>query len=431
MLKGRSLSTDDVREHSILFATFPISEIMLRLIFHHLRGSTSHDSSGRQKNLSNSLFRVNVDDDLRAFFFFEVCFSTFCTADVSSDDKSSKQESESYMLTDASPEPRFISFGFSTFGTDINMQRQDLVKKILKADAVPTVFSQLPSYSTKKKPLERSQMTGNSTRLEADNSRLQLANDQVLKVGHIKTLDELQLKMEGEIVSEEIHKISYQERLVYAYFSFDKQVGLRTVFSLIVSQDLSFDIYLGGKVLLSLAVSHLVTSGKITDTCVLDNMLAFMKEQSENVPEQRFQIDDLVDSLAVAIEEDHAGRENHRTTTLPHRAAETGNDLTLWFPVLSQSSSLRSSVGELEPVTVQADAQRKCLVSTFYPLPAQPVKDLLHGHRTNWEHPLLRGCENQAHFRTRAACSPPHQRDLYRPASGVPVRNAGYKPIND
>ena len=45
-------------------------------------------------------------------------------------------------------------------------------------------------------------MTGSSTGLEADNSPLQRANDQVLKVGYIKMLDELQLKMEAEIVSE-------------------------------------------------------------------------------------------------------------------------------------------------------------------------------------------------------------------------------------
>ena len=61
-------------------------------------------------------FQVSVDDDLRAFFFFEVCFSTFGTADVASDDKSSKQESKSYMLTDASLDPGFI-FVFSTSGT--------------------------------------------------------------------------------------------------------------------------------------------------------------------------------------------------------------------------------------------------------------------------------------------------------------------------
>ena len=101
--------------------------------------------------------------------------------------------------------------------------------------------------------------------------------------------------------SEEIHKILYQERLVYAYFSLDKQVGLRTVFSLAASQDLSFNIHLGGKRLPSSAVSYLITSGKIADTCVLVN-IAFVKAQSKNVLEQRLQIDARVDSLAVAIE---------------------------------------------------------------------------------------------------------------------------------
>ena len=81
-------------------------------------------------------------------------------------------------------------------------------------------------------------------------------------------------------------------------------------------------------------------------------MLAFVKAHSENVPEQRFQIDPLVDCLAVAIEESTMDERITEKTTLPHRAAETGNDLTLWTPVLSQSSSLRSYVGELEPVIV-------------------------------------------------------------------------------
>ena len=103
------------------------------------------------------------------------------------------------------------------------LQRWDLVKKILKADAVPIVFSLLPSYFTKKKPPERSQMTGKQYSARGG---LQRANDQVMKVGHIKTLDELQLKMKSEIVPEGIYKILYQERLVFAYFSLDKQVGL-------------------------------------------------------------------------------------------------------------------------------------------------------------------------------------------------------------
>ena len=48
----------------------------------------------------------------RLKFFFKLC-----TTGVASDGKSSKQESKLYMLTDASLDPGFISYGFSTSGT--------------------------------------------------------------------------------------------------------------------------------------------------------------------------------------------------------------------------------------------------------------------------------------------------------------------------
>ena len=68
----------------------------------------------------------------------------------------------------------FQSSDFVSKKTDNNisrgLQRQDVVKNILKADAVPTVFSLLPSYFTKKMSPKRCQMTGSSTRLEANKS---------------------------------------------------------------------------------------------------------------------------------------------------------------------------------------------------------------------------------------------------------------------
>ena len=248
-------------------------------------------------------------------------------------------------------------------------------------------------------------MTGSITRLEADNIRLQRADDKVLMVGHIKTLGELQLKMEDEIVSGGIHKILYQERLVYAYFSLDKQVGLKTIFNLAVSQDLSFDIHLGGKRLPSSAVSHLVTSGKITDTCLLVNMLAIVKAQSENVHEQKLHIDALVDSLAVAIEEESTlderiiGKlffltEQLRLATISLYGRRYSSSLLAYTLVWENSS----------PLLYKQMLKENVVVSTFHSPPAQHVKDLLHGHRTNWQHPLLHGYENQANFRTRAAC---------------------------
>ena len=53
---------------------FQVRKNILRLVFHYLRRSTFRGSSGSQQNLSSSPFR--------AYLFFEVCFSTFVTADI-------------------------------------------------------------------------------------------------------------------------------------------------------------------------------------------------------------------------------------------------------------------------------------------------------------------------------------------------------------
>jgi len=188
--------------------------------------------------------------------------------------------------------------------TSRGLQCQDLVKKILKPDAVPTVYSTLPSYFTKEKPPERSHTTRICARLEADNTRLQQANKKLLEAGKVTTLEELLLGMRDETLPGGIHTIIYDQRLVYANFILNKESGLKTVFSLAIYLDLSFDIHLDGKRLPLSSVSHLLSSDKITNTCTLANILAFVKAQSEKVPEQRFQIDTLVDSLATAIEEE-------------------------------------------------------------------------------------------------------------------------------
>ena len=230
--------------------------------------------------------------------------------------------------------------------------------------------------------------------------------------------------MEGQIVPEEIHKISYQERLVYAYFSLDKQVGLRTVFSLAVSRSFLwhppewettaiFGRVSSGNFRQDYGYMRTSQHARLREStvgeCSWTNVLNWRPRRQPGRGNRR--------SV-------HAGRENRRKTILLLRTAEIGNDLTLCTTVLSQSFSLRSCVGELEPVIVQADSQRKCPIFAFYPLHAQLVKYLMHEHQTNWQHPLLCGCENQANFRTRAACSPPHRRDLYSPASRVSDRKA-------
>ena len=295
--------------------------------------------------------------------------------------------------------------------------------KILTADAVPSLLT-TPSYFTKKKPPERSQMTGEITWLEADKSTpaSQWSSSEGLTyqdAGWAATQDgrwDRPWRDSQDLVSRAASLCLFQPREAsrtqdrlqpgrLSRFFLWHPPGRETtaVFGRILSSNFRQDY---GYMRTS---QHTRLCESTIGECSLIKVPNWRpRRQLDRGNRRRV----------------HAGRENHKKTTLPHRAAETGNDLTLWTLVLSQSPSLRSYVGELQPVIVQADAQRKCPVSTFHRPSAHPVKDLLHGHQTNWQHPLLHGCENQANFRTRAACSLPHRRDPYRPASGIPVRKS-------
>ena len=130
-------------------------------------------------------------------------------------------------------------------------------------------------------------------------------------------LDELKEKMSGNI-PKGIHKIFYENHLVYAHFSLDSQISLQTVSSKSIPNDLSFTIHIEGKLLPSSKVSHLVKYNKITDACSLTNILAIAKAHSDNISKSLFDITSFIDSVAEAIEEDSSMDE-----------ATTGNMLVL------------------------------------------------------------------------------------------------------
>ena len=100
-------------------------------------------------------------------------------------------------------------------------------------------------------------------------------NTQLLEAGHVNTLDKLKEKRERENIPQGIHKICYENHLVYAPFILDSQIGLRTVSSVSIAKDLSFIIHIEGKLLQLSKVSHLVKNDKITDACSLTNILAY------------------------------------------------------------------------------------------------------------------------------------------------------------
>ena len=117
-------------------------------------------------------------------------------------------------------------------------------------------------------------------------------------------LDELKEKIGGENIPKGIHKICYENHLVYVLFSLDSQISLQTVSSKSIAKDLSFVIHIDRKLLPSSKVSHLVKNNKITDACSLTNILAIVKAHSDNISKSLFDITSFIDSVEEEIEED-------------------------------------------------------------------------------------------------------------------------------
>ena len=110
--------------------------------------------------------------------------------------------------------------------------------------------------------------------------------------------------MVGENIPKGIHEICYENHLVYAHFSVNSQISLKTVSSKSIAKDLSSIIHIEGKLLQSSKVSHLVKNNKITDACSLTNILANIKVNYENISKSLFDITSFIDSVVEAIEED-------------------------------------------------------------------------------------------------------------------------------
>ena len=182
-----------------------------------------------------------------------------------------------------------------------NKRKESLLKRYLKKDAIPTIFRQLPSYLSKEPTPARSNTATTSSRMEAENLRLQHANDLFLKSTQVKTLAELQKKMLNEVIPEGIKTVHYGDKQVYVYFDF--QSGFKAIFSLVVYQDLTINVYINGKHLSSKHFSHLMSGKKISDACTLCNILAFVKAESENSSEHSLGVNAIIQELEQAVQD--------------------------------------------------------------------------------------------------------------------------------
>ena len=181
-----------------------------------------------------------------------------------------------------------------------NKRKESILKRYLKKDAIPTIFRQLPSYLSKAPIPARSNTATTSSRMEAENLRLQHANDLFLKSTQVKTLAEQQ-KMLNEVIPEGIKTVHYRDKQVYVYFDF--QSGFKVIFSVVAYQDLTIIVYINGKNSSLKHFSHFMSGEKISDACTLCNILAFVKAESENSSEHSLGVNAIIQELEQAVQD--------------------------------------------------------------------------------------------------------------------------------
>ena len=89
------------------------------------------------------------------------------------------------------------------------------MRRYLKRNAIPSIFPGLPSYLSKKKFANWSNTTSSTARLKVENLRKQKAIDSLMISTQVNSFDELQQKMNFEILPKGVKIFDYQDELVY------------------------------------------------------------------------------------------------------------------------------------------------------------------------------------------------------------------------
>jgi len=155
--------------------------------------------------------------------------------------------------------------------------------KILKKDAIPTVFPNLPMYLSSSSTTPRSMAATSSSRHEQVAQRAEIEAKEFLLKDKICNSTELRQKLDRTCLPSNFHEICHSDGSVsYVAFSNTENSGLTVDYCLQLTSDLTFSMFRHGCEVPSKRISHLSDFGSQFSTCsqVL-NSLAYLKAYSE------------------------------------------------------------------------------------------------------------------------------------------------------
>ncbi|XP_059098007.1 uncharacterized protein LOC131892234 [Tigriopus californicus] len=169
---------------------------------------------------------------------------------------------------------------------------------MLKQKAFPSKFPGLSTYLSKAVPKERKSETGFQKRFENTVSRHNEQTQTFFKAHNIECFEEILDKLAREILPQGVVTLfKNDEELILGKVVRDHEGTPEIQFSIVIQQDLSFQLFNGRSSLSLNAVKHIQVGNQIKNVNVLVNILAFMKSMSEKDNYDHDQIHALLNQL--------------------------------------------------------------------------------------------------------------------------------------
>ncbi len=193
----------------------------------------------------------------------------------------------------------FVASDYVKETRDTNQTRQKeksggLKRKILKKDAVPSQFPNIPKYFSHAMPQQRSTAALSTSRLAREMESLQVATKAFLSADKIQSLGWLKDQLQKETLpsSTNVKMESSGNCLNIFGLSHAENDGLMVSYNIQISSTLHYCLFLDGNSLPQAEISHILNNDTFTTVSQVINAVAFMnnKASQENTADEHIEL---------------------------------------------------------------------------------------------------------------------------------------------
>ena len=180
-----------------------------------------------------------------------------------------------------------------------------LERKVLKSDAVPSIFQNLPEYYQVQVPEKRSETTSKESRFQRQYDAYELQAKEFLAADNVLSLEDLNEKLNmNDNWARDTLKLKQENKLTL-YSIEENDLGRPSVkYSLTIMEDLQFILWCREVKVSPHKVAH-ISKTKLANTCaVVENIIVFLRNMSdEKLPPPKNTVEYCVSVLNKTIPE--------------------------------------------------------------------------------------------------------------------------------